>query len=345
MDLLRREFVLGHFGFKGASPDQFYRFQWRWPQQPATYVAYRIGIALYQLVWNILVIVFWDDPRFYRPVDTTAKWPIYLSNWSFFFLTIYFLTAAISTVAHYMQMRRDKVSSSATEAVSFELGNPASPKSTSPGSPSATLLSQQEPTLPWYFKLTWLLQTVALNAVLFVAMGYWFFEYDPALEKLQVFTIHVHAVAAVLGIVDFFVVANPFRVLHFIYPVIYFTTYIVFTLIYYHSGGINPYGGREMYEDMIDWEDNVGVSVGMSFVFIVVLGPVLHLIYLGLYVIRRLVAGEISSSCIRCRGRGSGEGASDDDHDNFVEEGRRELVDDQENDGNKCCPTSEVNQV
>lgn len=209
---------------------------------------------------------------------------------------------------------------------------PASGDPTEPDSSDATR------PLPWYFKLTWFLQSIASSAVLFVAMGYWFFEYNPELEKLHVFTLHVHAVGTVLALVDFTVVAHPFRVLHFVYPVLYFTVYIVFTVIYYYAGGINPYGGKEMYEGLIDWEDGVKDSVVMAMVFIFVLGPVLHAMYFGLYLLRRLVAGEISVSCRRCRGgrAGAGEKSRSEGEDAQKEEDRKRLDENIENCNTEC---------
>ena len=160
-------------------------------------------------------------------------------------------------------------------------------------------ISTPSQTLPWYFKVTWVLQALSSTATVFVAMGFWFFEYNPEISKLHVFTVHVHAVAAILSIADFMIVANTCRILHFVYASLYFAFYVVFTLIYYHSGGSNPYGGREMYEGMIDWEDGVGVSALMCFLIVFVFAPVIHALYYGLYLLRRVVAGEISVSC-RC---------------------------------------------
>ncbi|XP_041470795.1 protein rolling stone-like [Lytechinus variegatus] len=301
MEYVKREFRLKNFGFCDTSPEEFYRFQFYWPGQPTSYVVYRVILAFYQTLWNSLVIIYWDDTRFYRPIDNKAKWPIYLSNWSFFFLTLYFVIAAASAVTYHFNKNKAKVSSTSPESVRLESIKTTSPILPTTGDPSEPDSSPTSRPLPWYFKVTWCLQTIASSAVLFVAMGYWFFEYDPALEKLHVFTLHVHAVGTVLAIIDFTVSAHPFRILHFVYPMLYFTVYVIFTVIYYYAGGLNPYGGKEMYEGLIDWEDGVKPSVFMALMFTLVVGPVLHAMYFGLYLLRRLVAGEISVSCQRCR--------------------------------------------
>lgn len=60
-----------------------------------------------------------------------------------------------------------------------------------------------------------------------------FTEIDP----LDYLNITTHVFNSVLIVIDFFLVAQPFKILHFYCPAIYSVAYLVFSLIYQLSGG------------------------------------------------------------------------------------------------------------
>lgn len=47
----------------------------------------------------------------------------------------------------------------------------------------------------------------------------------------------VHGNNSLLMMIDLWIVCNPVRILHFLYPVIFGLFYVIFSVIYYFAGG------------------------------------------------------------------------------------------------------------
>ncbi|XP_038058583.1 protein rolling stone-like [Patiria miniata] len=281
MEALRSEFRWQKFGFGGVSVKAFVSPQFLWSQHQSLFIAFRVLVAVYQLAWNITVPIIWGHPSFYRrAVDNQAKWLIYLSNWSFCVLTLYLVTAAVSLVAHRRQTQRQVAD--VNELVIGPLENGAILN-------NQPQLEENTP-LPWYFKLTWLLQNIAYSACAFVTAGYWLVEFQPGFTIVQIFTIHVHGISLIIALADLIVAAPPIRLLHFVYPYSYFLLYQLFALIYYKSGGTNPYGGTHIYKSFIDWENAPTTSLIILLLGTVAAAPCLHGLLFALDKLRNKVA-------------------------------------------------------
>ena len=156
-------------------------------------------------------------------------------------------------------------------------------------------------TLSWYFKLTWLLQNVAFDAALFVVLLFWIVDFDPAVTNVTVFNVHIHGVNLFLVLVDLFLIASPYRLLHMIYPCTMALVYYLFTIIYYYSGGTNEYsvdevnGNSVIYKGTLDWENAVTTTSIIMTIVITVVVPLIHLLFFGFYHLRR-----VSRRCCGC---------------------------------------------
>ena len=152
--------------------------------------------------------------------------------------------------------------------------------------------------LSWYFKVTWLFQTMSFAGALFVTLLFWILDFDPETSTVTVFNVHIHGVNLVFVLADQFIIGNPYRILHFIYPSILSLVYFTFTGIYYAAGGLNEYppdeefGNTYLYKGSLDWERNTTTSGVLMVLVVLIAAPVLHLLFYGLYRLRRC--------CTRC---------------------------------------------
>ena len=150
-----------------------------------------------------------------------------------------------------------------------------------------------ENSISWYFKVTWLFQNICFAGALFVTILFWVLDFDPATSTVTVFNVHIHGVNLVFVILDQFLIASPFRLLHFIYPSCMALIYFIFTGIYFAAGGLNEYpedpvnGNTYLYQGTLDWGRHPTTSVVTMVLVVFVAAPVIHLLYFGLYHLRR----------------------------------------------------------
>lgn len=147
---------------------------------------------------------------------------------------------------------------------------------------------------PWYFKIQWAMQYMMCPSEIFITGLYWYLEYDPG--EAHFYSVNVHGVGLLLAVVDFLLVANPFRFLHVIYLTLYSITYFAFTLIYYLAGGLNPEGETFIYEGVLDWGASPGMTVVVVLTVLFVAGPVLTGVFFLLYLLK-LSFGKCCACC------------------------------------------------
>jgi hypothetical protein len=108
-----------------------------------------------------------------------------------------------------------------------------------------------------------------------------------AIHELDALNIMVHAFNSVLMVTDLFLVAHPFRLLHCYWPFLITAFYVVFSYIYYESGGTDRYDRPFVYP-LLDWrlpKRTVASSVfGLVFVLTV------HCAIWFLFLIRKWIA-------------------------------------------------------
>ena len=78
--------------------------QAKWCYQPVTWLLYRFAVAIYFTVWLFVIISTWGDlPYRNPPADTKVKWLIYVSNWVYLCLCVYFIMSALSTLLFHIK--------------------------------------------------------------------------------------------------------------------------------------------------------------------------------------------------------------------------------------------------
>ena len=160
--------------------------------------------------------------------------------------------------------------------------------------------SQSRPSkTPWYFKLSWLLFNINISIAPLVTVVYWSLLHDfsdsAGRDPLGFGTnVNIHAINSVLMILDLFVSAYPVRIVHCVYAIAYGVVYVVFSLIYWAAGGVNPYNGEPAIYPVLDWENIPGLTVAFILGFMVVLIVIQCLAY-GAYRLRRHLAAKCRS--------------------------------------------------
>ncbi|XP_006824196.1 protein rolling stone-like [Saccoglossus kowalevskii] len=227
-------------------PDVFCRTQWRciprW-----LFVAYRIVVATYFFGFGITYLIV------SMVNGMGGDFFVFLTNWGFIVVTIYFLFAAISTLIHVKENPR-------TPSYSQE---PEDPDETTPLTDRTA--TRCRPT-PWYCKVTWCFFNVAALASLVVTLVYW-----PALSGFSdemnipfVLDFHLHALPSVVIVLELILAAMPIRMMHAFYTVLIGIVYIIMTVIIYYSGWQNPYDDKPYVYPFLDYAENPGIAIGAS---------------------------------------------------------------------------------
>ncbi|PIK46240.1 hypothetical protein BSL78_16899 [Apostichopus japonicus] len=219
MSECRRQCSPRSFLFGREDPQKFALPQARWPLLPGSFIAYRVIIGLYQVAVFITLLIKWGTPPLYSPIDVKAKWLIFISNWSFLVLTLYMIWAAFATCYwHMIGKKRSDDKHNNKEDIAMR--NSTATETDLIDSESVILIPQNT----WYFKINWLLQVIACSAEFAVTVLFWALEFNPMEGTVHFFNLSVHGLGAALVIIDFMLVANPFRLLHL---------YILFSMLRY----------------------------------------------------------------------------------------------------------------
>ena len=196
-----------------------------------------------------------------EPSSDNIKWFIYLTDWAFFILTLYFVWSTGTAVHRLYLASRDRLNDDV-----------------------------EGPPLPWYYRVQWVLQNVAFCIALIVTVLYWSLVYNPDYGIPVEVDVNMHTLNSVFAIVDLFLGATPIRLLHFYQPVAMGTVYIIFSVIYWKAGGTG-FGNNTFIYPILDY----GHHPGQAAIVIVLTGllviPFTHSIIFGFYKLRKFLAG------------------------------------------------------
>lgn len=266
--MFRDEFRLSHF--KLWHPLQKDFTDSRWFSLPL-FVAIRAIILAYNFGWLI-----------YNIYKSGAKLFIFLTNWTFTILNLYFILATtLSCIALY----KDRKGHSQTEpdhgnnkdtVVEVEMGAEGN------GSTSDENSNEQD-ALNWKHKLLWVLHIVAASGGLFVTAGYWTILVGD--DVIDANNITKHALNSVFMVIDTAISSMPVHLVHWLYALLYFAVYLIFTVIYWQAGGTNIRGEPFIY-GALNYNDFQPTIGGLLVVFLLIVLPFLHLFFFGITKLR-----------------------------------------------------------
>ena len=239
------------------------------------FLMYRCITSVYVLVWLVQGIA-----------GIGSKYFIYLTNWSFILLTLYLFVAATSSTLKFIIHRSHGSQSEPHQEHDDQDVHIQRRES------QTTLGADYTTNVVWYQKVQWLLATVALEYALFVSILYWSFVHDEG-DEVSAVNVHVHAINGVISICDIMASGTMIRVLHVVYGM-FGAVYIVFTVIYYVTGGTNEDGVKHIYT-ILDYENHPGHAA-----VVICITPVFHLLlHIAIYTLYRIRQWSVNRWCKR----------------------------------------------
>ena len=221
---------------------------------------------IYFLAWLIYISV-----EAGQDTQVQVKFLIFLTTWGFLCFNAYLLVAAISVTV---------------PMVYYHV--------TPPLSRTLSLTNKKEKRqikctpLSCVTGLYWATGIIGLEFAVAITVLFWIFFNDPALysHTLSVSSIHVHMLNGIIAFLDTWISGIPFRILHFVYAVLFGCTYVIFSGVYYSAQGTDPSGNRYIYP-VLDYGSHpelaAGVAIGCGLAFPVFLHFVFYLMYLARY--------------------------------------------------------------
>ena len=251
-------------------------------------------------------VIAWSGYH-YRRAD--VKWLIYLTNWSFSFVTLYFICATIVTAIHYKNQCKQQENTSRNQngianGVKMSATKGDQTKSLSTCQPRDNLVTTPDDgdcevdltgdvleasratPMSWFHRALWVIYNIAAVAGILVTLSFWTLIYASfGLRGPSAISVIFHAVNSIVMVGDTMLSSVPVRLFHFIYPMLYSVAYIVFTVIYWACGGTNSFGMPFIYPQT----DYTGRPVysAVSLVCLVLIAlPLCHCLVFGLCCLR-----------------------------------------------------------
>jgi hypothetical protein len=185
-----------------------------------------------------------------------SKWPIYLTNWGYIVCTTQAVLGAWLLTYRLIEERKSDFRTNDSE-------------------------------MSLSYKVYWALNTTGIVMALGITVAYWFTVYDPDIHRLDALNLMVHAFNSVFMVIDLFLVAHPFRLLHCYWPFLITVCYVVFSYIYYESGGTDRHDRPFVYP-LLDWRLPKRTAVSSVFGLVFVL--TVHCVTWFLFLIRKWIA-------------------------------------------------------
>lgn len=235
---------------------------------------YRFIIAGYCLGWIIY--------SGFHPANGDEKWFIYLTNWGFTFVTLYYIWATVVSFLHHF---------GATNSVAGmqmkTIGNRDSDAEGGEGL-GASVDDFEEPpvSMSWYHKGLWVIFNMAANCSILITLLYWTLIFGGKTSGLDVTT---HLLNSVVMVADLMLSTTPVRILHVVYALILGVCYILLTVIFWAADWTNARDEPHIYS-YVDYNETPGFSSGLMIGFVFVGQPLSQALLFGLYKLRCFLA-------------------------------------------------------
>ena len=232
-------------------------------------MTYRVIVTAYNLGW-----------LFYNMYLFGAKLFIYLTNWTFLILNIYFVYATtLSCIALYKDVKKQN------EAVPKASGKdgPDEYIEIGTGDDSNRTNAREVDNLRLHHKIFWVIYVISATAGLWITAGYWTILFEN--DTVDANNITKHALNSVFMVIDTSLSSIPIRLFHWVYALLYLVIYILFSVFYWLAGGTNNQGKPYIYS-ALNYGDFPTTTAILIVVFLLVVLPILHLIYFGLTKLR-----------------------------------------------------------
>ena len=236
-------------------------------------ILYRLIFGFYCLGW----IIFSG----FHPWNGKIKWFIYLTNWSYALVTLYFLGAGLASILHFRQQN----AAASSYTVQLTTNEEHRSRDTEENAPLDTEDAEQQ-SMAWYHKALWVLYNISAPNAFLITVVYWGVLYTG--YPTDMLDVSTHALNSVFMLTETCVGSVPVRVLHVIYPMAYSSLYLSMSAIYWACGGTNALGKSYIYT-VLDYGSRPALSAGFCLVYVLVAVPLFHLLVFGFYKIRSFI--------------------------------------------------------
>ena len=258
-------------------------------------------VAIYRLVAAVFCTCWIIRSGFFAP-SNRVKWFIHLTNWSFFFLSLYFVCATLVTVLRYKKIRdfgAHQQTKQLVEVVSdcdiqehctdaSQCGSHDEPEVV----PTIELEMSDVSSMRWYHEALWVIYNIAAVGSLFVTILFWSMIYRGDYQDTRAMSVVVHGANSGLIVTETLLCSIPVRLFHVIYPMLYSVAYVVFTVLYWACGGT----GRNQQPYIYPQTDFSGqpVMAAVSLLCLFFFGlPLCQTFFFCLYVLRCRMAKKL----------------------------------------------------
>ncbi|XP_034834751.1 protein rolling stone-like [Maniola hyperantus] len=203
------------------------------------------------LVWSVFIIS-WSTTYFWGPREMFL---LYMTHWGLVLIFLESLFGIIVTVKkHRGSLPDDKV-------------------------------------LPWYVRTYWVLYNITVPIAFLVTLFYWAVLRAPG-KKINyapnpILDIMLHGVNSGLMFVELVLSAHPSRLLHVMQPLYFSLAYLLFTVAYYISGGLDPWGNAFIYP-VINWAKPIQTLVVVTLTALFL--ALMHILTVGIATARDFIA-------------------------------------------------------
>ncbi|XP_045538093.1 protein rolling stone isoform X2 [Papilio machaon] len=150
---------------------------------------------------------------------------------------------------------------------------------------------------PWYVKVYWVLYNITIPVAFLITVFYWSIL-NTAIKKVNyapnpTLDVMLHGVNSLVMLTELILSAHPSRLRHVMQPLYFGIVYLIFTIVYYDAGGLDPWGHVFIYP-VIDWSkpEQTLVVASLTGLFL----ALMHILTVGVATLRDMIARRCRST-------------------------------------------------
>ena len=262
-------------------------------------LGYRFILAAYCIAWLIYTATLTE---FVMIEGKNIPWPAFLTNWTYFTLTLYLTLHFVACVVYTCRRGGNCCSSPSVEdhcnlfhelQVEPSLWVPRDYEYVqgSPELDGEVHVSASSFSISILLKVVWILFNIASCMCVMVTILFWIFLWPMMSDNTDEFgfmiNFQLHAVTSIILILEHVVSAVPIRLNHYLFSAAYGVIYVTFSLIYY------AVDKTVIYPVILDWS-KPGFPVAVVVVTCFVVGPLMQLFFFAIYKLKLYIFSEIN---------------------------------------------------
>ncbi|KAK3103884.1 hypothetical protein FSP39_022635 [Pinctada imbricata] len=139
-------------------------------------------------------------------------------------------------------------------------------------------------TMPWFLKVEWVFNNLANAETMLITFTFWIMLND---QPIRAWTINKHGINFIYILLILIFTRKPVKFQHVYIPMLFSLYYVVFLCIYSYSTNIVVYS-------FLNWRKNASKAAMMSVLYVLILTPLFHFIFFGIYQLKLYVCRRFS---------------------------------------------------